>query len=136
MPSGRHRTTLATQLDVGVWVAGQEVFRDLNHGHFRCGDTQVMQERRGDPFIDQDPAMLRIVVELNDVGMAVGGFHQVGLRSSAHLADEAASDDRHLQEFSGRRANWSTLKIICLMKRKHLVLIRPREVRAKKSRWS
>ena len=41
--------------------------------------------------------MLRVIVELDDVGMTVGSFHQVGLRSSAHLADEAASGNRHLR---------------------------------------
>jgi hypothetical protein len=34
--------------------------------------------------------------------MTVGSFHQVGLRSSTHLADEAASFNRHYREDGGR----------------------------------
>ena len=85
-----------SQLDIGTsGIAGQERLSDLDHGDFRSGDAQVVQKRRGDPFIDQDPPVLRVVVELDDVGVAVGSLDQVGLRSSAHLADEAAGGNRH-----------------------------------------
>jgi hypothetical protein len=94
-PARSHLAALAPELDVGIGIAGQEGFGDLNHVDFRRGDTQVVQKGRRDPFIDQNPPVLRVVVELDDVGMAVGSFHQVCLRSSAHLADEAASGNRH-----------------------------------------
>jgi len=39
--------------------------------------------------------VLRIVLELDDVELAVVGFEEVGLSASAHLADMAARRERH-----------------------------------------
>ena len=52
--------------------------------------------------------MLRIVVEFDNVELAVGGLQQVGLRASAHFADQAQGLNGHSRG-KGRRG---TLEII------------------------
>ena len=39
--------------------------------------------------------MLRVVVELDDIGMLVGGFQKVRLRAPAHLSDQPRGLDGH-----------------------------------------
>ena len=63
--------------------------------------------------------MLWIVNELDDIAMTVGGFDQMGLCSSAHLADEPAGSDGHRLRsgsealyFSDRHRSWSENKTI------------------------
>ena len=61
----------------------------------RGGDLQVLQEDRGNQFVDQDAAVLGVVPELDDVEVAVIRFQQVGLSPAAHLADMPAGGERH-----------------------------------------
>ncbi len=49
----------------------------------------------GDEFIDENPAVLRVILELDDVKVAVVGFQQMRLRAAPHLPDEPAGVHRH-----------------------------------------
>ena len=73
----------------------QEFCGNADDGRLRNGDSQVAQEDGGDPFVDQNPAVLGIVEELDHVGMPVRGFDQMCLRAPAHLPDQAARVDGH-----------------------------------------
>ena len=44
----------------------------------------------GDPLIHQNPPMLRVILELDDVEMPVVCFDQVRLSAAPHLSDEPA----------------------------------------------
>ena len=59
------------------------------------GKPEIIEKHRRDPFVHQNPAVLRIVQELDHVEVAVGGFKEVRLRSAAHLADQPAGINRH-----------------------------------------
>jgi hypothetical protein len=67
----------------------------MNEGGLRARNLQVLQKNRGHQLVHQDPAMLRIVLKLDDVELAVVGFEQVRLSASAHLADMAARREEH-----------------------------------------
>ena len=47
---------------------------------------QVGKESRSEPLVNEDPSMLGIVGELNDVAMAVVGFKEMSLRAAAHFS--------------------------------------------------
>jgi hypothetical protein len=47
--------------------------------------------------------VLWIIQKLDDIEVAVGGLDQVSLRSSAHLADQAARVNRHVMEAAVER---------------------------------
>ena len=49
-----------------------------------------MVENSGrDDFVDENPAVLRVILKLDNVEVAVIGFDEMRLRSTPHLADEA-----------------------------------------------
>jgi len=56
---------------------------------------QVLQKNRAHQFIHQNPAVLRIVLKLDDVKAAVTGLDQVRLGAAAHSPDVPARRDRH-----------------------------------------
>ena len=87
-------------------IRGEKFLANADHGRLGRRDAQVIQKYRRDPFIHQNPAMLRIVDEFHDVSMAVGGFEQMSLRSAAHLADQPAGVGGH------ERLKSSTVEII------------------------
>jgi hypothetical protein len=41
-------------------------------------------------LIDENPAMLRVILELDDVAVTVVGFQQMRLGAPSHFPDEAA----------------------------------------------
>ena len=47
------------------------------------------------PLIHQYSPVLRVILEFDDVGMAIVGFQQVRLRPAPHPADELARVYRH-----------------------------------------
>jgi hypothetical protein len=55
----------------------------------------MRKDLTGDEFIDENPAVLRVILKLNDVVAAVVGFEQMRLRSASHLPDEAAGVHSH-----------------------------------------
>jgi hypothetical protein len=81
------------QIYSGVFI--EESLRNPDHRRCRRRNTQVAQEHRSDPFVDQDSPMLRVIEELNHIVMAVSRFDQMCLSPSPHLADQAACVDRH-----------------------------------------
>ena len=56
----------------------------------RRGDLQMIQNFGGQEFINENPAVLRVILKLDDVEVAVVGFQQMGLRAAPHFADEPA----------------------------------------------
>ena len=50
----------------------------------------MRENLRGHEFIHENPAVLRVILELDDVVVAVVRFQQMRLRPASHLADEAA----------------------------------------------
>jgi hypothetical protein len=67
------------------------------------GNLQVAQEDTGDPFVDQDAPVLRVIAELHDVEMAVLGLYEVRLRAAAHFPNESVGLDGHRRD-AGRAA--------------------------------
>lgn len=61
-------------------------------------DLQIAQKRSREPFVNQDPAMLRIVGEFDDVISRVLTFDQVSLSTAPHLPNQISSSDRHSEE--------------------------------------
>jgi hypothetical protein len=82
-------------LEVDVRVGGQEIRRQVDGGNWWCVDLEVAKEDAGDPLVDQDAAVLRIIAEFDDVEVAVLSLNEVGLRAAAHLADKTLCRDGH-----------------------------------------
>jgi hypothetical protein len=86
---------VGTDGQVQVRIAGDEVRAQLDHCRRWDVDLQVAQERGGEPFIDENAAMLRIVGEFANIEVAVVSLNQVRLRAPAHFADQSAGANRH-----------------------------------------
>ena len=56
------------------------------------------QEHGGEQFVDQDPAMLRIVAKFDHIKVAVIRLQQMGLRASSHFSDVPDGGERHQKE--------------------------------------
>src|SRR5579862_2568529 len=95
MPSWCHGDSLRPEVNVYFRVGSQEVGRDPDQFRGRGGNLQVLQKNRRYQLIHQDPAVLRVVLKLDDVEIPVVRFQQVGLGPAAHLADEPAGGERH-----------------------------------------
>jgi len=95
MPAGDDRDALRAQMNTNLRVGGEEFGSQKNELGGRGGNLQVLQEDRGYQFVDQDAAVLGIILELDDVEVAVIRFQQVGLGPAAHFADMPAGGQRH-----------------------------------------
>ena len=89
MPTGEDGSPLFTGLQKHVGVGFQEFGGHVDDSGLWGRESQVTQERRGDPFVGKDSPVLGVVEELDHIGVAVGAFQQVCLRASAHFANEA-----------------------------------------------
>jgi hypothetical protein len=80
------RTGLQIDLRIGRnEFGGQD--DDLMPG---AGNLQMGENFRREEFVDKNPPMLRVILELDDVEVAVVGLQQVRLCAASHLADEPA----------------------------------------------
>jgi hypothetical protein len=61
----------------------------------RARDLQMSENLRGYEFIYENPAVLGVILELDDVKAAVVGFQQMRLCAAPHLPDEPARVYRH-----------------------------------------
>ena len=101
MPSGVRQLPVSPELEMDFRIGREKLFGDADHRGGRRGDAEVVQKYGRDPFIHQDPPVLRIVDEFDDVSMAVSGFEQVRLRPTAHFADQPARVGGHVWLKSG-----------------------------------
>ncbi len=60
------------------------------------GQTDHLCETRAQPVVDQHSGVLRVVLELDDVVIAVGAAHEMALRAAAHPADMLNRLYRHV----------------------------------------
>src|SRR3954469_15418832 len=93
-PSGG-RDRLGAELDRDLRIDCEKLRREGDHRRVGGGDLQVAQKDRGDQLVNQDPAMLRVVEELDDVKATVIPLDQVSLSASAHFSNMPASVYRH-----------------------------------------
>lgn len=117
VPPRRHGLGSRAELNRHLRICGQKIRGNVDDRGLRRSDAKVVQKRRGDPFIHEYPAMLRIIAKFDDVEIAVRGFEQMRLRTAAHFSNQAAGVNwhRNLGMFKGsseERAESSTLKII------------------------
>src|SRR4051812_6080608 len=68
----------------------QELARHRNEALFRGGNAEVRKNFSGNPFVDENAAMLRVILELDDVAVPVVGFKQMRLSAASHLTNEMA----------------------------------------------
>ena len=57
---------------------------DIGGGYWQ---TDHLCEARAQPVVDQDPRVLWVVLELDDIVIAVGAAHEMTLRATAHATD-------------------------------------------------
>ena len=87
-----------SELHTDLGVRGEKIGRHLDHGRRGGRDLQKSQEHGGDPLIDKDATMLRVIAELDDVPMAIIRFQQMGLSASPHFSNRPDSGERHQKE--------------------------------------
>ena len=75
-----------------------ELLGDLDQSRVGTRNLQILQKYRSDQLVNQNPAVLRVVLKFDDIELAVIGLQQVGLSAPAHLADVAARRERHWNE--------------------------------------
>ena len=98
LPPGLDLDAVRAELDVQVGIGGQELRLHLDEGGLWDGDLQVLENSRGERFVDQDAAVLGVVAELDDVPMAVVGLEELGLSASSHFSDVPDRGERHSKE--------------------------------------
>ena len=95
VPSRSRRQPTRAQADVEFRVGADEFLADMNDGRCCRRDLQVSQKYSRNPFVDENPPVLRIVEELDDVIVSIVGLQQVRLRSAAHFAQVPSCGERH-----------------------------------------
>ena len=84
-----------------------EVLGDLDQRHLGRVHLKVFEEHAGQPFVDQNAPMLRIIDEFNDIVTVIFALNQVRLRASAHFTYQVAGADRHAsRERAGALVCW------------------------------
>ncbi len=81
MQSRRNRFAARPDREIQVRVIGDELRTHFDQCRIRNMYLQITQKCTGKPFVDQNPAMLRIVPELDDIKSAIFSLKQVSLRS-------------------------------------------------------
>jgi hypothetical protein len=76
-------------------VGGDEFGRQDNELMSGARDLQMSQNLGRDELIHENPAVLRVILELDDVVIAIVRFQQMRLCAASHLPDEPAGIHRH-----------------------------------------
>ena len=95
VPAGEDFAAGGAELDGDFGVVAEEGGGEFDEAGFGGGDAEIGEDAAGDPFVDEDAAMLGVLEELDDVPAAVVGFEEVGLGSAAHATEESASLEWH-----------------------------------------
>jgi hypothetical protein len=66
-------------------------FHDVNDRNF---EPDLLRQFGGEEIVGEHALMLRVVLELDDIKVAVVGAHQMALRSAAHTLDMLNRLDR------------------------------------------
>ena len=70
----------------------------LDQRRLRRGDLEIAQQGGAERLVDQDPPVLGIVAELDDVPFAVVGLQQVRLGASTHFSHVPDRGEGHRKE--------------------------------------
>jgi hypothetical protein len=61
-------------LHIHIRVVRKELFGNANHRDDGAREAQVGEKRGGDPLVDQDPAVLRVVLKFDYIMVAIHGL--------------------------------------------------------------
>src|SRR6185312_8022918 len=95
MPARFDRNAARACLQMDLGTGREKVARKTDDLVRWRRNLQVREDFTGHPFVDQNPAVLRVILEFDDVTAAVVRFKQMRLRAAPHLPDEPASIHRH-----------------------------------------
>lgn len=95
VPARLDRLAPRAGLQMDLRIAGEEIGREADNPMPRAGNLQMGENLRRHEFIYENPAVLRVILKLDDVIVAIVGFQQMRLRATPHLADEPARVYRH-----------------------------------------
>ena len=90
VPAGLDTQAARSGLKMNLGVRRNEFGRKLHDLVRGAGDLQVRQNLPRNKLVYQNPAVLRVILKLDDVIVAVVAFKQMRLRAAPHLADEPA----------------------------------------------
>ena len=71
-------------LDAGFRISGHEGRGKVHYGVLWSGDAQVFKKFRCEQLIDQNPMMLGVVLEFDNIPKSVTGMNQVSLRTTTN----------------------------------------------------
>src|SRR6185503_19403 len=115
MPSRLHRHLMRPALKPHFGILPQKLSRNRHHFLRRRRDLQMGKNLPRNPLIHEYSSVLRVILEFDDVGMAIVGFQQVRLRPAPPPTDELARAYRHAACW--RIAATIEERITCLKKR-------------------
>src|SRR5580704_17664085 len=95
MPAGLHRSATVAGLQSHIGILVEKLRRQRNHLLRRRRNLKMRKNFARNPLIHQNSAVLRVILELDDVVIAIVGFQQVRLSPAPHLTDEVAGVYRH-----------------------------------------
>jgi hypothetical protein len=75
------------QLHAQVWRQPNQLLAYNNDCNRRCGESQHLCQPGSKQLIDQDAAVLRIILEFHYVIVSIGTSHEMRLGTSAHSSD-------------------------------------------------
>ena len=82
-------------MKVDIRIGLQELRAQVDESNFGHGDMKELQKSGGNPFVHQNPPVLRVIDKLDDVESPIIALQQVRLGAAAHLADQAPGINRH-----------------------------------------
>src|SRR5271165_1691437 len=96
MPARLNGQASRPELNVHVRMACEKLRGQIDDLDRRRRDVQIAQERRRQPLVHQDAAVLRVVAEFYNVKVPVVALKQMRLGSATHFSDQADRVDGHL----------------------------------------
>ena len=95
VPAGLDSGAARARLQMDFGVRREEFGGEPDDLMVRARDLQMGENFGRDEFIHENPAVLRVILELDDVIVAVVGFQQMRLCAASHLPDEPAGIHGH-----------------------------------------
>lgn len=96
VPARRNGLAARARLQMYFGIGGDEFGGQADDSMPGRCDLQMGQNPGRHEFIHEDPAMLRVILKLDDVIVAVVGFQQMRLCAASHLPDESARVYGHI----------------------------------------
>ena len=84
-------------VNIDLGMSGKEFAGEADEAGIRGRYVKMAEKFCGKQLVDEDAAMLRVILKLDDVAVTIAGLDEMSLSAAAHLAQKTAGFYRHLR---------------------------------------